>query len=133
MNPPRPLNIADVPGRELVTASGERLSLARSLSGPFGLRGLLVHHEVLLPGRRASGLHFHSQKEEASSVLAGQPSVWTGAEFVDLVPGDFIGFPPSPDAPHLLVNRSDAPATILTIGTCPPDDEITFLPLPERG
>ncbi|GAA5533484.1 cupin domain-containing protein [Deinococcus aluminii] len=131
MSPPVPLNIADTPERELVTASGERLSCARSLSAPFGLEGLLVHQEVLPPGRRASGLHFHSHKEELFYVLVGHPSVWTGAEFVDLAPGDFIGFPPSPDAPHLLVNRSDAPATILTIGTRPPDDQITFLPLPD--
>ncbi|GMA14641.1 hypothetical protein [Deinococcus metallilatus] len=47
------------------------------------------------------------------------------------VPLNIAGFPPSPHAPHLLVNRSEAPATILTTGTRPPDDQITFLPLPD--
>lgn len=122
------VNIADVSERELVARrSGEKLTLAKSLSGAFGLTNLLVHQEVLLPGRHASSFHFHSEKEEIFYVLVGTPSLLVGDEATDLQPGDFVGFTPSKRAPHMLFNRSAEPATVLTIGTCPPTDEVTNL------
>ena len=71
---------------ETTLGSGEKLSLARSLSDFAGIQTLLVHHEVLLPGRRASGPHFHSTKEEIFVVLSGTPSVWVDGEVVALEP-----------------------------------------------
>ena len=121
-------NIDDVPERELmVWRTGEKLTLAKSLSDAFGLTHLLVHQEVLLPGRRASSFHFHSEKEEVFYVLAGTPSLLVGAEVTDLQPGDFIGFSPSEGVPHMLFNRLSEPATVLTIGTNPKTDKVTPL------
>ncbi len=130
--------IDSVPERELtVSKTGEKLTLAKSLSDAFGLTQLLVHQEVLLPGRRASSFHYHSEKEEIFYVLSGTPSLLIGEEVTDLEPGDFVGFAPSERAPHMLFNRSAEPATVLTIGTNPPADDITsleqtiFTPAPE--
>ena len=121
------VNVADLPEEELVaTKTGEKLTLAKSLSGAFGLTRLLIHQEVLLPGRRASSFHFHSEKEELFYVLSGQPSVYIGEKIVDLVPGDVIGFKPSAK-PRLLFNRSQESAVILTVGTNPETDVITYL------
>ena len=120
------VNVADVPEEELVaTKTGEKLTLAKSLSDAFGLTRLLIHQEVLLPGRRASSFHRHSEKEELFYVLSGQPSVCVGEEITDLAPGDVIGFEPSAE-PHMLFNRSREPAVILTIGTNPEGDVITY-------
>jgi uncharacterized cupin superfamily protein len=122
------INIANVAEKELsVGRTGEKLTLAKSLSDAFGLRHLLVHQEVLLPGRRASGFHLHSEKEEIFYVLSGTPSLLIGEQMTDLEPGDFIGFGPSEKTPHMLFNRSAEPVTVLTIGTCPPTDEITYV------
>ena len=101
--------------------------IAKSLSDAFGLTNLLVHQEVLLPGRRASSFHFHSKKEEIFYVLTGTPSLLVGENVTDLQPGDFIGFVPSEGVPHMLFNRSSEPATVLTIGTNPLTDKITTL------
>lgn len=121
-------HIDSVPERELVVRrTGENLTLAKSLSDAFGLTDLLVHQEVLLPGRRASSFHVHSEKEEIFYVLTGTPSLLVGEDVTDLQPGDFVGFAPSEHAPHMLFNRSAEPATVLTIGTNPPTDEITNL------
>ena len=125
---PTKANVLDLPEQELIVSkTGEKLTLAKSLADAFGLTNLLVHQEVLLPGRRASSFHFHSEKEEIFYVLAGTSSLLVGEEITDLYPGDFIGFKPSEHAPHMLFNRSSEPATVLTIGTCPPADEVTNL------
>lgn len=122
-----PTNLEQLPQIQMYAkASGEELSLYQSLSGAYNLEQLLVHREVLLPGRRASGPHFHSDKEEIFLVLAGEPSVWIGNRWQLLAPGDFIGFPPSSIA-HMVMNRSNHPAVILTIGTNPPHDCVTFV------
>jgi uncharacterized cupin superfamily protein len=122
------INIADVEEQELsVQETGEGLTLARSLSDAFGLSNLLVHQEVLLPGRRASGFHFHSEKEEIFYVLTGTPSLLVGDQVNDLGPGDFIGFTASEKTPHMIFNRSAEPATVLTIGTSSPTDETTYI------
>lgn len=107
--------------------SGEALSIARSLSGFAGTKSLLVHQEILLPGRRASGAHFHSKKEEIFVVLSGRPSVWIDGELFRLEAGDFVGFNNEDRRARMLLNRSDEPAVILTVGTNPGDDEATFV------
>jgi uncharacterized cupin superfamily protein len=122
------VNITDVTEKEIsVKRTGEKLTFAKSLSDAFGLRDLLVHQEVLLPGRRASGFHFHSEKEEIFYVLSGTPSLLVDDRVTDLEPGDFVGFASSANTPHMLFNRSPEPATILTIGTCSPTDETTYV------
>ena len=122
------VNVRGVSEKELVVQrSGEKLTLAKSLSDAFGLTHLLVHQEVLLPGRRASGFHYHSEKEELFYVLSGTPSVRVGDEVTDLEPGDVIGFKPLPEQPHMMFNRSQEPAIILTIGTNSEADTITYL------
>ena len=120
------VNVGDLPEEELVVAkTGEKLTLAKSLSDAFSLTRLLIHQEVLLPGRRASSFHRHSEKEELFYVLSGQPSVCVGEEITDLAPGDVIGFKPASE-PHMLFNRSQEPAVVLTIGTNPETDAITY-------
>lgn len=123
----RKINIDDVAERELVIQrSGEKLTLAKSLSDAFNLEGLLVHQEVLLPGRRASSFHFHSDKEEVY-VLAGTPTILIGDWMTELEPGDFVGFTPTDKTPHMLLNRSPEPATVLTIAACFSTDEVTYV------
>ena len=111
--------------------SGEFLSLYRSLSDFAGTKTLLVHHETLLPGQRASAPHYHSQKEEITIVLAGEPSVWIDGELYALEPGDFVGFTNKAPRAHMLINTADEPAAILTIGTNPADDITTFVEMGE--
>ena len=113
---------------ELTAATtGEKLSTARSLSDFAGVTNLLVHQEVILPGRRSAAAHYHSSKEEIFLVLSGTPSVWIDGEVKRLEPGDFVGFNAQKHRVHMLLNLSDEPAVVLTIGTNPSDDEITFV------
>lgn len=120
--------IEDLEARELTAQkTSEKLSLARSLSDFAKIETLLVHQEVIPPGRRTAAAHYHSAKEEMFLVLSGTPSVWIEGEVTRLKAGDFVGFNARERKAHMLLNLSDAPATVLTIGTNPPDDKVTFV------
>jgi len=120
--------VSELEARELtLSKTGEKLSLARSLSSFSGVQSLLVHHETIPPGRRASSAHFHASKEEIFLVLSGTPSIWVEGKLVQLEPGDFVGFNAKERQAHMLVNASQEPAVVLTIGTNPPDDRITYV------
>ena len=121
-------NIDDLLDVKLGTLD-EPLSVARSLSDFADISTLLVHHEVLPPGRAASKPHTHTEKEEITLVLSGHPSLWLDGEVTALKPGDFIGFNKLEPRPHMLINASDEDAVILTIGTNPPNDLTHFVDL----
>lgn len=117
----------------LAKDKSEPLSLYRSLSEHAGIKSLLVHHEVLEPGHRASGAHYHSSKEEITLVLSGKPSVWIEGKLFELEPGDFVGFNVEKSRAHMLINTSDEPAVLLTIGTNPKDEVATFIQVEYTG
>lgn len=122
----KPVTTNSLPGQQLVAkATGQPLSFARSLSDAFGLIHLLVHHEVLLPGRSLASSHRHSLKEELFFVLAGTPTVIVDGVSSDLKPGDTIGFPVGGPF-RTIVNQSDQDAIILTIGTNQAEDIVEY-------
>lgn len=124
-------NINQLPVQEMIaTASREPLGMVRSLSEVGQLSNLLIHHEVLLPQRRAATPHHHTLKEELFLVLEGQPSIWLDDELHQLKPGDFVGCPAGEGVAHTVINTSETQAVILTIGTRPDDDVTVFVKTP---
>ena len=119
-------NIEDLPSEELIVkATGEKLSIVRSISDAFELSSLLIHKEVLPPGRRASSAHRHSTKEEVFMVLEGTPSLWLDGQVSPMRAGDIVGFRPIEGA-RMIINESSSDAVILTIGTNDPSDVIEY-------
>ena len=53
--------------------------------------------------------------------------MWIDGEVTPLKVGEFVGFNAKEPKPHMLLNLSEEPAVVLTIGTNPPDDLITFV------
>jgi uncharacterized cupin superfamily protein len=112
----------------------EKLSIGRDLGTAAGSVRLGVWHERLLPGRRSSFTHAHSDEEEAVYVLAGSPHLrvippGAAAEEHALAPGDFVSFPAGTGIAHCLVNHGPEEVTMLVIGerregdrACYPDD-----------
>ena len=84
---------------------------------------------VLTPGARAK-THVHRGVETAAYVIEGQAEMFFGPrlqDHVDVAAGDYVYIPP--DVPHLVMNRSDSPATALVAHTAPNDQEgIVLLP-----
>lgn len=60
---------------QLVSADKEEeYSKSAVLSTLIGFKRLFVHHEILLPDRRASAPHRHTHREEMAIVLSGEPT-----------------------------------------------------------
>jgi uncharacterized cupin superfamily protein len=123
------VNMHELPHRELQSArTGERFSLSAVLSDPLGMRDVFVHHEVIPAGRRASGAHFHTHREELVVVLRGEVVAWCGGEEVRLVEGDVVAFAPGEAHAHCVRNDSAQPAEVLVIASNPAQDDTVYVP-----
>lgn len=96
-------------------------------------RGLHMQALTLPPGIRGLA-HKHVAHETAIYQVSGESGVWWGfgLENYDLLsPGDFLYIPA--DMPHLPINPTDQPATVVVARTDPNDPESTvFLPELDR-
>ena len=77
--------------------------------------GALV--QVVMPGARTSERHWHEQEDEFVYVLAGEITVTEDDGDHLLRAGDAACWPAGVANAHRLVNRSDAPCTVLVVGT----------------
>lgn len=121
----RVLRLSGVTHRELRSLrTGECFSLSADLSERLGLKDLFIHHEIIPPGRRASGAHSHSVREEAALVLEGRVVAWAGERKLELQAGEMIAFPPGES--HGMANEGVAEAKVLVITTRAPGDRVTY-------
>jgi uncharacterized cupin superfamily protein len=81
----------------------------------------------LRPGDVFCPTHWHTAEEELFVVWEGTPTVETPHGARELRRGDLIAFPTRPFGAHKLVNRSDAPATVILISNTNPHD-VCFYP-----
>jgi uncharacterized cupin superfamily protein len=98
----------------------EATTRAVRLGAHAGARRLGATLYELESGAIASPLHFHHGAEELLFVIAGQPSVRTGAEGQEervLAVGEVVSFPPGREGTHQIVNRAAAPARVLVCST----------------
>jgi uncharacterized cupin superfamily protein len=122
---PQVVNIDEVEARE--EARGDFGYRTRRLGGSAGNRALGCSHFELPPGKTSFPFHFHSAIEESIYILDGTGAVRLGAQTIDVRAGDYVGFPPGPDAAHTLTNTGttplrylamSAPATPTTMDVC---------------
>jgi uncharacterized cupin superfamily protein len=86
------------------------------LAKRLGITQFGVNHLTLQPGAASALRHWHQQEDEFVLVLAGRPTLVDELGAHQLAAGDCVGFPAGEANAHHLVNRSDAPATILVVG-----------------
>jgi uncharacterized cupin superfamily protein len=124
----RKANLRDLEHRDLRSErTGEKYSLSAILTDDLGLKDMFVHHEIIPPGRRASGTHFHHRREEMVFVIEGKVTAWCNGEDVILEPGDLMGFPPGKEHAHHLKNEADISARVLVIASNLDDDDVGYL------
>lgn len=90
-----------------------------------GLADFGVNLTRLPPGKWSSLRHWHSHEDELVFVLSGELVLVEDAGETLLRAGECAAFPKGSGNGHHLVNRSDAPATYLEIGSRHPDDLTT--------
>lgn len=91
--------------------------LRKSLGAAGGLTDFGVNLTCLPPGCWSSQRHWHSEEDECLFVLSGELVLVTDAGEQRLVAGDYAAFPKNVPNGHHLINRSDAMATYLDIGS----------------
>ncbi|MBB4256846.1 MULTISPECIES: cupin domain-containing protein [unclassified Bradyrhizobium] len=99
--------------------------IRQRLGDAGGLRDFGINLMRLPPGNWSSQRHWHSHEDEFVYVLEGELTlIEDGGETV-LRAGDCAAFPKASGNGHHMVNRSDATAVYLEIGSRSPDDLIT--------
>jgi uncharacterized cupin superfamily protein len=96
------------------------------LSDAGGLTQFGAYLQVLDPGARTSDRHWHEREDEFLYVVAGTPTVIENDGPHLLQPGDACCWPGGVANAHTVENRSDAPCSIIILGTRVGDDRCHY-------
>ena len=89
----------------------------RRLSDVFGLSQFGANLLELPPGAWSSHRHWHERQDQFIYVLEGEVALVTNAGETMLTAGMFAGFRAADGNGHHLINRSNAVAKVLEVGT----------------
>jgi len=98
----------------------------RCLGDAGGLTQFGVNLLRLPPGVWSSQRHWHSAEDEFICVLTGEVVMVTDKGEETLRPGDCAAFPKDVGDGHVLINKSNALATVLEIGGRAHEDVCTY-------
>jgi uncharacterized cupin superfamily protein len=98
----------------------------RALGDAAGLTQFGVNLTTLLPGAASSLLHWHAEEDELVYVLSGEVVLVEGETETVLRPGDAAGFRAGDPVGHTLHNRTDAPVTLIEVGTRSATELVTY-------
>jgi uncharacterized cupin superfamily protein len=82
----------------------------------FEIRRMGIRHDTIMPGWRSSQPHAERDEEEMIFVLEGEPDLWVDGHTWRLKPDDAAGWPGRDGQAHCLINNTDKPVRMLTIG-----------------
>jgi uncharacterized cupin superfamily protein len=85
-------------------------------SSMFEIRRLGIRHDTIMPGWRSSQPHAERDEEEMVFVLEGTPDLWVDGYIYRMKAGEAAGWPGRDGMAHCLINNSDKPVRMLTIG-----------------
>jgi len=124
------IDVATVPARkgtgypaQFSGASADRIR--QRLGNAGGLSDFGVNLMRLPPGNWSSQRHWHSHEDEFVYVLEGEVVLIEDDGETVLRAGDCAAFPKDSGNGHHMINRSDAIAVYLEVGSRSPDDLIT--------
>lgn len=100
----------------------------RQLGKAVGMTQFGVNHLTLEPGAASSLRHWHEAEDEFAFVLSGTVTLVDDNGEHLLGAGAFAGFPAGVANGHHLINRSDAPVTLLVVGSRRPGAETITYP-----
>jgi uncharacterized cupin superfamily protein len=98
----------------------------RRLGDAFGLTQFGFNLETLRPGAESALRHWHTLADELVYMLEGELVLRTDEGETAFTPGMCVGFKAGVRNAHHLVNRSNAPARYLVIGSRIPGDNAFY-------
>lgn len=98
----------------------------RALGDAFGLTAFGANLVRLPPGALSSQRHWHTRSDELVYVLQGELTLVTDAGEQLLTPGMVAGFKAGVENGHHMINRSDAWAVYLEIGSRPSAEQAHY-------
>lgn len=98
----------------------------RALGDYFGLTHFGAAVDILPPNSPSALRHWHTKSDELVLMLEGELTLITDAGEMLLKPGMCAGFKANVDNGHHLVNRSNAPAKYLVVGSRITGDEAHY-------
>jgi uncharacterized cupin superfamily protein len=107
-------------------AGGFERRVKRALGDAGGLTQFGVNLTTLEPGVASALRHWHAKEDEFIYVLEGELTLVTDAGEERLGPGMAACFPAGDANGHQLVNRTDAPATYLEVGTRSREEDVEY-------
>jgi uncharacterized cupin superfamily protein len=103
---------------------GERTK--RRLGEAFDLQQFGVNLVELQPGAQSALRHWHTREEELVYILSGELVLITNDGEQIVRAGDCAGFRSGIEDGHHMINRSNAPARYLEVGTRFEDDQAFY-------
>ena len=100
----------------------------RRLGTAVGMTQFGINHLTLQPGAASSLRHWHQAEDEFAFVLSGTVTLVDDNGEHLLSEGAFAGFPAGVANGHHLINRSDAPVSLLVVGARRPGEETITYP-----
>ena len=100
----------------------------RRLSKPLGVTQFGVNEVTLEPGSISALRHWHEAEDEFVYVLEGELVLIDEHGEHPMPAGSLAGFPAGEPNAHQLVNRSNAPARFLAVGSRRPGAETIHYP-----
>ena len=91
-----------------------------------GLTQFGVNLVILAPGARSSLRHWHRNEDEFVMVTEGECVLVQDAGETLMLPGDCAAFPAGDPDGHCFINRSNAEARFLVVGTKAPSEVATY-------
>lgn len=86
------------------------------LSEVFGLKRIVIRHDTIMPGWRSAPPHAERDEEEMVFILDGAPDLWSDGYLHRLKAGDAVGWSGRDGLAHCLINNTNEPVRMLTIG-----------------
>lgn len=99
---------------------------SRNLGDGFGLTQFGVMMETLRAGSRSSIRHWHSKSDEFVMVLEGELTLVSNEGETLLTSGMIAGFKAGVENAHHLINKSDADARFVVVGSRVSGDEVYY-------
>ena len=120
----RVVNLNEVPSRE--QSHGRFGFKAKRIWPVAGGKQLGCSWFEVPPGKQAFPHHFHSGFEEAIFILEGKGLARNGDKQFEVGPGDYLAYPPGPDAAHSLKNAGNEPLRYLAFSTIQSLDIVVY-------